>query len=160
MSFLLIAFLAIGILLGLTSTAYLKVDRTQIQSALPTGALDGIQFVRFAGAMDQYAEENTGASGTISPLVVSGQFTSTFLSNVTAWLSPAGVYPRVLVCSGNLGAGALQSALQYSGGDAALGTPSKQGEDWTSAAAGSSAQALPTSVSSSATIVFVVDVQT
>jgi len=161
MAYFLIAFVALGVMLSLTSTERLMVERAHHSAVITPGTLEGGQFARFAFAMEQYLEANPTVSGTLSPQLAAGQFTAAFLSNVTAWVSPPGTVPRELVCTGTLGPGALQAALQYSEGDAAFGTPTTGGSHWFSATGptGSAAQPLPNPAPSASTIVFVVDLQ-
>lgn len=157
MAYFLIAFVALGVVLGLTSTEQLMVQRSHNAALIQPGSLDGTQFARFAFAAEQYVEQNPSA-GTIPVSAIPGNFTASFLSNVSAWVSAPGSNPRTLICSGTLGPAALQSALQYSQGDAAFGTPTAAGHSWISNTGLSGLTVLPLAnpVPTSSTLVFVV----
>ena len=161
MAFLLISLFALGVLLSSSTVMHFFAQRGYQTSEVAPGALEGMQFVRFSLAMEQYVANNPAASGNLPVADASGQYTPTFLSDVSAWVTAPGVFPRMLVCSGKLQSGALQAALRASAGDAALGKPAANGLKWVSVTAptGGAAQPLPAPVSPGDTIVFVVDVQ-
>ncbi len=160
MAYFLIAFMAMGILLGVTSTEQTRAMRAQHTAVIAAGTLDGLQFERFASSMETYIEANPSVGGVLSPQLAAGEFTPAFLTEVTAWVSAPGVEPRTLICSGSFGVGALHASLSASQNDAAFGTPEKGGTQWSSAAGPDTAlQALVNPVSASSTEVFVINVQ-
>lgn len=158
MAYLLIALVAFGTIWGYSSLEATSVTTSQYSAEIAPGTLDGNQFARFSYAMERYVTENPTVSGTIASSAIAGNYTPSFLNAVTCWVSPAGSGTRSLICSAELGSGALTSALQYSQNDASFGTPSVDDKSWTSAAgpSGSTVQSLPNPVPSGSTIVFVV----
>ena len=158
MAYLLIALVALGAVLGYSSIESTSVERAQYTAELAPGTLDGNQFARFSYAVERYITANPTVSGNISPAVITGNYTSSFLNAVSCWVSPSGGGPRALICSADLGSGALSSALKYSQNDASFGIPSADDKSWTSAAgpSGSSPQTLENPVPAGSSIVFVV----
>lgn len=161
MAYLLIFFATVGALVGFRSLEHTTVERAHYSTVVQAGTLDGTQFVRFAYAMEQYIETHPSASGSLAPSSAAGAYTTSFLDEVTAWVSPPGVEPRTLICAGTFGPGALQAAVQVSGGDAAFGTPVSNGNDWISAEglSGDTEEALAHPVPAGADLAFVVNMQ-
>lgn len=157
MAYLLIALVALGAVLGYSSIEGAHVENSVYSAELAPGTLDGNQFARFSYAMEQYVIANPAANGAIPSNVVSGNFTPSFLNNVTAWVSPPTASPRTLICAAALGSGALQSALQYSQNDASFGVPTSNDKSWTSASgpSGTTPETLVNPVPAGTTLVFV-----
>lgn len=109
----------------------------------------GQQFIAYRNAIALYLQNNPAFLGTVTAAALAAQgtpFNAIFLASVGNAITATGISGRVITCYGDLGPGGLASATQFSDNDASLGLAS--GANWTSIAAGSTAQPLTTAVPS------------
>ncbi|HIH2745249.1 TPA: hypothetical protein ACYLN4_000927 [Burkholderia lata] len=133
-------------------TGLLAIYRLQSTTITPqTQVLQAVQsgqtFIAYANAVAVFLKSNPSFVGTVSAPQLAAQgtpFSAPFLASAGNAVTPFGAAGRTITTYALLPAGAINTIVSATGGDAAYGLSS--GSTWTSVAPGSSAQALATSV--------------